>query len=98
MPKFQIIDSFAIESRCLFVLAGSITEGNIKTGMLVRIPFNTALSMTAPIESIEFLRREGGREDTALCIKCQNADELEMWSGLNIGDEAVDVIEAEPPR
>jgi hypothetical protein len=93
MPSFQINDSFAIESRSLFVLVGSTTAGTIKPGMLVRIPLNGSLSMTASIESIDSLKREGGREYTVLCIRISDADGLSLWRGLNIGGEAIDVVE-----
>jgi len=38
MSKFRVNDTFALESRRLFVLAGSIVEGQIQAGMIVNVP------------------------------------------------------------
>ena len=62
--------------------------------MLVRVPFNDSVAMTAPIDSVEFLRREGGREDTALCIRYVDTEELGLWRGLSIGGETIEIVEA----
>ncbi|MGJ4950755.1 hypothetical protein [Bradyrhizobium sp. HKCCYLS20291] len=91
MSKFWVNDSFAIESRRLFVLAGAITEGPLQTGMTVSVPLNSSISVSAPIHSIEYLRRDGGREDVCLCIACEDPDELELWQGLNIKNETVEI-------
>jgi hypothetical protein len=92
MAKFHVFDIFEVESRNLFVLAGEITEGEIKVGMKVNIRFNSSVSMTAPIHSIEFARREG-REDVCLCILYKDDTELMIWRGLNIGDEIVELTD-----
>lgn len=91
MPKFHVKDTFAIESTQLFALAGSIVEGEIRPGMFVHVPFNPSIAMTGRIDCIEFTRQLGGNEDTCLCIRCPDPDELELWSGLNINDETVEV-------
>jgi hypothetical protein len=93
MPKFHVNETFVLESRSWFVLAGSIAEGVIKPGMLVGIPFNSAVSMTAPIDAVEFALRSGGAEDTCLCIRYADDEELSLWQGLNIGEETLDVKE-----
>lgn len=66
MPKFHINDTFTVDGRPHFVLAGSVVEGVIRPGMFVRIPFNSSTAMTARIDCIEFARRLGGREYTCL--------------------------------
>tara|TARA_R110002096_G_scaffold168538_14_gene339417 strand:+ start:3177 stop:3470 length:294 start_codon:yes stop_codon:yes gene_type:complete len=91
MPKFHVKDTFTIEGRPHFVLAGSIVEGEIRPGMFVRVPFNSSTAMTARIDCIEFARRLGGHEDTCLCIRCTEPEELEIWRGLDIGDETFEV-------
>jgi hypothetical protein len=100
MPKFRVTESFALESRSLFVLAGSIVEGDIEPGMLVGIPFNPAVSMTAPIDAIEVALRPGGAEDVCLCFRYADDEELSFWQALNIGEETLEVkpaASAAPP-
>ncbi len=91
MPKFHIRDTFTVEGRPHFVLAGTVVEGTIRPGMTVRIPFNTNLTMTARIDCIEFARRLGGQEDTCLCIRCDDPDELAVWRSLNLRDEIMNL-------
>lgn len=92
MPKFHVKDTFAMESRSHFVLAGSIVEGQIRPGMLVWIPLNSAIVTTARINCMEYVRRSGGHEDTCLCISYTGTEDLEFWRGLNIGDETLEVM------
>ncbi len=92
MAKFFVFDTFELASRNLFVLAGEIREGEIKAGMNVNIRFNSSVSMTAPIHSIEFALRRG-REDVCLCILYEDDTDLMIWRGLNIGDEIVEVTD-----
>jgi len=47
--------------------------------------------MTARIDCIEFARRLGGHEDICLCIRYTEPKELELWRGLDIGDEIFEV-------
>jgi hypothetical protein len=91
MPKFHVTETFVLEARSWFVLAGAIAEGVIKPGMIVGIPFNSAVCMTAPIDSIEFLDRSGGVSKTCLCIRYADEEDLSLWQGLNIGDETLEV-------
>ena len=93
MPRFHVRDTFEVTTdRKLFVMAGSIVEGDIRAGMFVRVPFNSSLEMTARIHSIEFARRLGGSEDVCLCIESE-PDALELWHGLNIGDETLEITD-----
>jgi hypothetical protein len=90
MPKFHVRDTFELPDRKLFVLAGSIVEGEIRKGMFVRLPFNPSLDMTAQIHSIEFARRLGGSEDVCLCIESE-PELAVILRGLDIGDETFEV-------
>jgi hypothetical protein len=92
MSKFRVDDAFALGGRRLFVLAGSIVEGNILTGMIVSVPLNCSLSISEQIHSIEFARRIDGREDVCLCIAYEDADELAVWNGLDIRNETLEVL------
>lgn len=91
MARFRISGSFAIEGRQLFVLAGDVIDGRIVPGMHVAIHLNASTTMTAPVHAVEYIRRSSDREEVGLCIKCENSEELEVWRGLNIGSEVVEV-------
>lgn len=91
MAKFRVKDTFAIEGRPHFVLAGSIVEGEVRAGMFVQVPLNSSTAMTARIDCIESVRRLGGHEDTCLCIRYAEPEELELWRGLDIGAETLNV-------
>ena len=91
MAQFRISESFALESRNLFVLAGDVIAGRIVAGMQVAIPFNGTIALTVPIHAVGYIRRSSSREEVGLCIKYQDSEELEVWRGLNIGSEVVDV-------
>ena len=92
MCKFQVKDTFALESRRLFVLAGSIVKGQIRAGMIVNVPLNSSLVVSGEIHSVEFARRADGREDVCLCISYEDSDELGMWKALNVQNETLDVV------
>ncbi|WP_316171321.1 hypothetical protein [Bradyrhizobium sp. SZCCHNRI1058] len=89
MFSFRVNETFALESRRLFVLAGEMAGGQIQAGMIVSVPLNSSLSISAPIHSIEFARRTGGRDDVCLCIAYEDSDEPEIWKGLDLKNEIV---------
>jgi len=91
MARFRVSGSFPLESRKPLVLAGDVVDGRIVPGMEVQIPFNTEAAMTAPIYAVEYILHSGGREEVGLCIKYQDAEELELWKGLNIASEIIEV-------
>ena len=91
MAKFHVKDTFTIEGKPHFVLAGSIVEGEIRPGMFVRVPFNSRTAMTARINCIEFARQPSGHEDTCLCIRYVGPEELEIWRGLDISGETFEI-------
>lgn len=92
MSRFYVVDTFALKSRQLFVLFGSIEEGGILKGMLVHIPLNSATTMTAPIDAVEALDRPN-ESFTALCVKYEDDIELAIWQTLNICNEVIEVSE-----
>jgi uncharacterized protein (DUF1015 family) len=92
MSKFRVNDIFALESRQLFVLAGSIVEGQIRAGMIVNVPLNSSLVVSGQIHSVEFARRADGREDVCLCISYEDSDEPGVWNTLNVQNETLDVV------
>jgi hypothetical protein len=94
MSTFRVNDTFALENRRLFVLAGEMAGGHIQAGMIASVPLNSSLSISGPIHSIEYARRTGGREDVCLCIAYESSDELEIWNCLNLKTETVEVVPA----
>ena len=89
MPKFHVNRTFKLPDRQLFVMSGSVLEGEILPGMFVHIPCNSSLDITARIQSIETALRQGA-EDVCLCIQSDD-DEADFLSGFNIRDEVIEV-------
>ncbi|MBE9558064.1 MAG: hypothetical protein IMF08_14495 [Proteobacteria bacterium] len=90
MAKFHVTTTFWIESKQWFVLAGSIVEGVIRPGMMVNIPLNGSVSLSEPVDSIEFARREGG-EDVCLCLVYDDPEVLSVWQAMDICDEVLEI-------
>jgi hypothetical protein len=89
MPKFHVRDTFEIPNRKLFVLAGSIVEGEIRKGMYINILCNSALNISGEIHCVEFVRRKDG-EDLCLCLEA-GQNELDFWRAINISGETVEI-------
>lgn len=89
MPKFHVRDSFEIPGRKVFVLAGSILDGEIRTGMFVRVPLNSETGISLLIDSIE-LARHKDREEVCLCI-WSGSQFAEVLRGLDIRGETFEV-------
>lgn len=94
MASFRVKETFSLNSRQCFVLAGEIIEGKVAAGMKILVPFNSATSMSAIIDSVEFVLRADGVEDVALCIPIDSPGELELWEALSICDETLEVVSA----
>jgi hypothetical protein len=91
MPQFHVRHSFEIPDRKLFVMAGSIVEGEIRTGMFVRVPLNSDTGIRLFIDSIEFARRHDG-EDICLCIS-SGPNFTEVLRGFDFRDQTFEVAE-----
>lgn len=87
--RFHVKDTFEIPSRQIFVMAGSVVEGEISAGMFVHIPLNSLAAITFRIHCIEAARRQGG-EDVCLCFESQGKAG-ELLCGLNIENETFEV-------
>jgi hypothetical protein len=88
VAKFYIRATFESPTRRLFVLAGCITEGEIKPGMLVHVPINSQMSVATRIASMEVAPHEGG-EDVCLCLS--DGPEVETLRRIDIADELCEV-------
>ncbi len=63
---FEVIDSFVIRNRKQFYLIGKIKEGQIEENWFVNIPFNSSLSMSVRINSIEKVEMASEKEPHTL--------------------------------
>ncbi len=90
MPRFHVQDTFAIQDKTTFVLAGFTIEGEVTAGMIVSIPFNGNVKMTAKIDRIEFVRRPDG-DVVCLCLDCSVPDEVTLWEALNVRNRMIDI-------
>jgi hypothetical protein len=93
MPRFHVRDSFAINDKSTFVLAGFIIEGEIVAGMSMRFPFKENVMMTAKIDQIQLVRRPDG-DVACLCIRCASPEEVALWEALKIKDRTIEIITA----
>jgi hypothetical protein len=91
MPRFLVRNTFELRKQPLFVLAGSVVEGEIQQGMFVRIPFNSSLTMTVRIHSMGFEHHAGGSEDICLGIEC-GPELVEIWRSLDLTNEVLEVV------
>lgn len=90
MAKFHVKCTFQIEDRDLFVMAGSILEGEVRKGMLAHVSLNSTPSICEPIHAIEFARRKDGLDDICLCFRLDE-ETREFVRALNISDEIVEI-------
>lgn len=67
MPRFHARETFEITDRQMFVMVGSIVEGEIRRGMFVRVPLDAKTGIQLLIDSIESADRQNP-EEVHLCI------------------------------
>ncbi len=93
MARFHVRDSFAIEDKSIFVLAGFAIEGEGLAGMSLRLPFSSTVMMTAEIDHIQFVRRPDG-DVVCLCLRCAKPEETTLWEALKIKDQTIEIFSA----
>lgn len=89
MAKFHVRNTFELPERQLFVLAGSVIEGEVSKGMLIHVPFNPMLHMTERIDAVERLTGKDGIS-IGLCLKADR-ELAEFWRGTNVENEILEV-------
>lgn len=77
----------------LFVISGDIVSGTVKKGMIMKVRLNSDLSFDLPIDAVEMVKKTETSE-IGLCTLCEDADELSLLKGLNIGDEIIEIHDA----
>jgi len=90
MPQFHVRDTFAIQDKTTFVLAGFMFEGEIIAGMVLSIPFNANVKLTAKIDRVEFVHRPDG-DVVCLCLDCAVPEEVILWEALNIRNRTIEI-------
>ncbi|HEX8319445.1 hypothetical protein [Longimicrobium sp.] len=96
--RFRVEYTFVIAERGLFVLAGEIVEGSVRPGMVLQVPLNDMVTITAPVHGVEAVDASGQRSRTGLTLKCEDDIDLSLWRGLNLDGHVftVDEPESEP--
>ena len=91
MALFHVREAFALESRGLFVMAGSVVDGVVRPGMIAAVPRSSGVSLDAVVSAVEFLLRSDHQEEVCLCVSGEDDAELAMWIGLGMSDTVIDV-------
>jgi len=91
MPRFHVRDTFAINDKSTFVMAGFVIEGEIAAGMSVRLPFKENVMITAEIDHIQHIERPDG-DVVCLCIRCAKPEEAALWEALRMKDHTIEII------
>ncbi len=89
MTKFHVRDTFEIADRHLFVVAGNVVQGEIRTDMFIRIPLNSSHGIQLRIDSIEHATRQDG-EDVRLCVQA-GGEFAQILRGLKVAGETLEV-------
>ena len=89
---FHVSHTVHFENQRLFVLQGKILQGTVRPGMILSIPFNPTVHMTAPMHGVESF---AGSSDAPTGITISYADDTELafWRGLNISDEVLEITD-----
>ena len=95
MAKFFVDSSFISEVQRSFNMLGRVTGGEVQSGMIAKVSFNSSFSIAEVIDRIEFAKRSDGSELVCLCFDYDSKDELDLWRDLNVADEVIEVVEAE---
>lgn len=95
---FETIDSFAIRKRNEFYLIGKLTEGSVQEDWYICIPFNSSLSMSVKINTIEEVEISSENEPyTLLILDCTEEvgyekDMIDLLLALKIGSEFLPIV------
>jgi len=83
MAKFEVREVFRLPSRREFVLAGRITEGELKAGMSALVWLDSHAFWDLRVKSVEYIDRISvGESLTGLVIAEQDANDAETCSEL----------------
>ena len=98
MAQFRIDNTFAIRSKKLFVFAGDVVQGTVRSGMVIHWPLSQAIGMVFRVHGVE-LGNRGAEGFVGLTYRVEVADEFERLEQLRFSGEIVEVRESgEPPQ
>ena len=99
MPaRFRVRGSFHVTQRDRFVVYGDVLEGEVRPGMHLQVPLNSALSFEAPVAAVGFVDGTPTGSHVALAFPLDRPLDLSTWQGLNIEEEVLDVHDAASER
>lgn len=89
--QFEVLDSFAIKRRNEFYLIGKLIEGVVQEEWFINVPFNSSLSLTVRISTIEEVELSSEQNKYKLLIVKGDDETLDLLLSLKIGSELLDI-------
>ena len=94
MPTFLVKTTFEIPARHIAVVAGQVVDGDIKVGMLLHVPLNSGITMTASLDEVELIHADPSVFPlVALCIRGDDEDRSFLLA-LNLEGGTLEVTES----
>ena len=90
--RFQVEQTFQLQSRRLFVARGNILDGAVQRGQRVVAPSG----IDVPVDSVEFvsLSATKNREAVALCFRYRDDDQLAQWRSLSLAGQILELADS----
>ena len=90
MPgKFKVAGSFVLQARNRLLIYGDILQGTVVSGEELRVPLNSSLAMTVPIESVEMVDGTQTGSHVALVVAEDESLGHDIIRALNFTDETL---------
>ena len=92
MPaRFQVYETFLLQSRGLFVAHGNVLDGAVRRGQRVVAP----PGIDVPVDAVEFvlLSATEGRENVALCFCYRDVEQLAQWQSLQLAGQILELAD-----
>jgi hypothetical protein len=95
-----VIEIFRLPSRAQFVIAGTITVGEVRPGMNVLVLLDSKLYWRIPIAAVEFVDRIAGRRESLVGLVCaeNTTEDAELCHGLCEMGTELEIAEASAPK
>jgi hypothetical protein len=91
MARFAVDRAFYLPARDLMVLTGAPDEGEVGPADLVDLPSRLGGPGPVPIESIEWVRFEGGREVPAVCVRLVHIESTPDFEPAHLEGQILEV-------
>ena len=73
------------------VVKGELKEGEIKTGMFLKIAFNSSFGMTVPIAEV----KNASENQVILILDCEDEEGVDFVEAMNFSHEWVEIHDEE---